>query len=38
VDAGSNPASSTNTQNPNPYPVGIFFDRSPLKRTAASRA
>ena len=29
---------STNTQNPNPYPVGIFFARSPLKRVVASRA
>ncbi len=37
---GIEPRSSptTNTQNPNPYPVGIFFALSPLKRVVASRA
>ena len=29
---------TTNTQNPNPYPVGIFFVHSSLKRVVASRA
>ena len=38
ADAGSIPAGSTNTQNPNPYPVGIFFACSPLKCVVASRA
>ena len=38
ADAGSVPCSTTITQNPNPYPVGIFFARSPRKRNTASRA
>ena len=34
-DAGSIPAASTNTQNPNPYPVGIFLSVPPFRRVSA---